>query len=1095
MSKLSFDPLNTFIRRWHRWIIIGWIIVVVISLIFIPRFFSSVSYNIVGGMVEPANSESQKTASILQEEFPGYGNESGSNILLVINNTNAYSDALKNSLLSLNETISIDNGIINFTGESTVYSVEYGLLASSLPSMVPQVVSLESSIASMNSGLHMLERNLSSLSAGLFQLKQGINQTSQLVYGIPATFVQVWEGIISGAQNASAANAEANILVLNMTHNFGNNLTSMGYYSLFFSNWTSITQTYTFQPLNMTTVFHCETLAISQAVSAFLSSGQVNATAAQMVTAVASDFNVTDWNQSEALKSLTVTTMALNVPSELISSLGVTPTSLVGQLYDFGPAPPEATLVNCTIALSESSAAKMLNASVSVPASQLSYLMYAAYYLGQSPSFSQIRNLSSLFVANATESVFSGSPLFSVNSTALTSLLYSLPKNATVAQINSAVKSVISTGSFRDYPYIPTESLTKNFVSSDNKSMLVVLDFSSQPDANTIARVKSDVQTSGLESLGTVYVTGGSVVTHDVENVFAPALTLTVIPGVLVSILIVGLLFFSPIAALIPVLMGGVATEVSLATIYLWSADIGHENITFLTPTITILLTLGLSVDYAVLQLRRTREERHQGKSVEESVSISVKWAGQAVLTAGITVIVAYIVMAFANVPIFSSVATSITLGVSILLVASLTLLPSLEIALGDKIFESGFTRRPRKSGQGKNRLRKIAQRVLNRKALIVVVISLVSLGAFYIEYSTPTGLDFLKLIPNFQSNQGLTVITSSFGSEIIAPTHVVVTTPTMIVHANNQFNQTLLNELEQISSAAASSDGVSSVVSPTRPFGSAFDYASISNMSEPLLLQYETGMLSLIGKDNKTALINVGLSNADESQAAISSLLQMEKNIVKLSLLNGVTVNYGGNTQSTYDTQSFIAGLLPEVVAILAAAVYVILFFQLRSVFTPLRLIFTILCSVVMSLAILSLVFYSLLNLPILDFAPLFVVVTMLGVGIDYDIFFVTRIREEALNGKSDDEAITTAIDKVWVTILGLGFVLSTVFASLLITGIAILQEISLAVSAAILIDVLVVIPFFVPSLMGLAQKLNWWPSRKFRPQQDEHNATSDDN
>ena len=110
---------------------------------------------------------------------------------------------------------------------------------------------------------------------------------------------------------------------------------------------------------------------------------------------------------------------------------------------------------------------------------------------------------------------------------------------------------------------------------------------------------------------------------------------------------------------------------------------------------------------------------------------------------------------------------------------------------------------------------------------------------------------------------------------------------------------------------------------------------------------------------------------------------------------------------------------------------------------------------------------------------APLFVVVTMLGVGIDYDIFFVTRIREEVLKGQSDDDAIKTAIDRVWITILGLGFVLATVFASLLITGIAILQEISLTVSAAILIDVFIVIPLFVPALMDLAQRYNWWPSR----------------
>jgi RND superfamily putative drug exporter len=184
------------------------------------------------------------------------------------------------------------------------------------------------------------------------------------------------------------------------------------------------------------------------------------------------------------------------------------------------------------------------------------------------------------------------------------------------------------------------------------------------------------------------------------------------------------------------------------------------------------------------------------------------------------------------------------------------------------------------------------------------------------------------------------------------------------------------------------------------------------------------------------------------------------------------------------------MSNLIPEVVAILAAAVYVILFFQLRSAFTPIRLIITILCSVVFSLAIISSIFYFTLNLPILDFAPLFVVVTMLGVGIDYDIFFLTRIREEVLNGKTDNEAIVDAIDKVWVTILGLGLVLATVFASLLITNIAILQEISLAVAAAILIDVTVVILFFVPSLMGLAQKFNWWPYKLSRNNTPKNNT-----
>src|ERR1035437_2321756 len=208
--------------------------------------------------------------------------------------------------------------------------------------------------------------------------------------------------------------------------------------------------------------------------------------------------------------------------------------------------------------------------------------------------------------------------------------------------------------------------------------------------------------------------------------------------------------------------------------------------------------------------------------------------------------------------------------------------------------------------------------------------------------------------------------------------------------------------------------------------------------------------MFSAIGQNNKTVVVTVGLSTSAFGQTAIDSLKTMEKNIDQLPLQNGVNVHFGGATQSSADSHAFMTTLIPEVVVILSAAVYVILFFQLRSAFTPIRLIITILCSVVFSLAIISALFYFSLNLPILDFAPLFVVVTMLGVGIDYDIFFLTRIREEVLNGKTDNEAIVIAIDKVWVTILCLGLVLATFFASLIITNIAILQEISLAVAAA---------------------------------------------
>ncbi len=1059
-----------------------------LSLLLIPSFFSSVSYNIIGGgLGGPSNTMSNKAANIIQNEFPN-SNNSQNAIIIVLQNSSVYSEALEQKILSLNATLCKDSNVGNCTGVESLYSVEADLLNESLPDILNQTANLQANIITINSGLYSLQDNLTTLSTNLFQLQDGINQTAQMVYGIPTGFVYIWQQAMSNTSDPIAASAYANNM-FNTSSNLGND-EAIAYYSTFYNYWNA-----SFQSLpSNTTAFDREAYAIGNAVTDFLNNTQLDEQASQMLGLVASGLTVSNWNQPQALENLTISTMTSSIPSDLSSALGVSATDLLSSLYGFGQSPSNATLGNYAISLLENSYSNLASGDQGF---SLSDLMQSTYNLGSTTDNSQTWNLACDLIANATESTFTQSPLFNVNSASLSSLLSELSPNSTSGDINQAIDNEIATQPYANYPYAMSTSLTGNFVNSQNNTMLIVFNFSSNPDSNTIANVESDVQNSGLQNFGTVYVTGGPVVTQDAGNVFLPALELTIGPGIIISLVIVGLLFMAPLAALIPVLLGGVSIAVALAVIYEGFVKIGGGNITFLTPTLTILLMLGLAVDYSVLQLRRTREERLKGKPIQESVGISIKWAGQAVLTAGITVIAAYIVMAVVNVPIFSDVGIAIVFGVSILLAASLTLLPALEIALGDRIFwprlnKQSMVKLDQKAGPKKSILRRLGQSTLKRKIPVIIIISIISICAFIVVYNTPTDEEFLRLIPNFSSNQGLAAISNDFGSGALSPTQIVVTTATPITYGDNQFNQTLLNQIEQITAAAATSNGVSSVSSTTRPFGSAFNYTSLGNMPDQIRQQYESQMLTTIGQDNKTAIITVNLSNSADSLAAINSLKGVEKNIGNLSL-NGINVYYGGETQSTYDSITFMTGLIPEVIAILAAAIYVILFFQLRSAFTPIRLIITILCSVVCSLAFTYGIFYYGLNLPILDFAPLFVVVTMLGVGIDYDIFFLTRIREEVLSGKTDNEAIITAIDKIWTTILGLGLVVAIVFISLLLTNVAILEEIALAVAAAILIDVTVVILFFVPSLMGLAQKMNWWPyklSRNKKPENNENNC-----
>jgi len=838
-----FDALNAVISKHHRAIVIAWVLALLVSAPLISSFFSSVSFNVSGSSLSVPNSESDKSQAVLDAQFPSM-NFSGNSVIVVLQNQNVYAKDVRLGILSLNDTLSKDSKLPDYTGITSVYSVEESLLDSTVPAYAKQVA------------------------------------------------------------------------------------------------------------------------------------------------------------------------------------------QIVGQLPSSG------------------------NESVAW-------------------------DLASREVAGGVSRSFDSSPLFAANATALYGLLSRLNATSTPGQIRTSVASLLLTQNFEEYPYRLFSPITQEFASHDGKTMIFDLGFASAPSNAEIAQARAQVHNSSLASVGTLYVTGGEVIAADFQAAGGPALSDSVVPGIAVSLLVAGLLFFSPVAALVPLLIGGVAIGISLGSIYGLIVYVQNSQINFAVPFLMILTMLGLAVDYSVLQLRRTKEELSKGKSLQESVAVSVRWAGQAVLTAGLTVVVAYIVLAVTRVPFFGAVGTAIALGVAILLAASLTLLPSIELLIGKKLF---WPRRDRTAAERPSRARRrldmVPDKVLRHKVAISVIIGLLALGAFFVAYETPTGIDFSKLIPNFESNQGINAITNNFGGSIVSPTLVMVTFPSPVAYSGDRFNQTLLMEIESMTSTISGSAGVDTVSSPTQPYGSAFNFTGLAELTPPVRAQYLSGMMSLVGKDNKTALIIVGFSQSAESSTVVSELGGIEAS-VEATLPRGAVVYFGGDTQSITDSIDLVNGVLPSVVLILAVGVFLILFVQLRSIFTPLRLIYTLLCSVAFALATLSILFYYLLQTPIIIFAPLFVVVTMLGVGVDYDIFLVTRIREEAMGGMSDLDAIRTAMNRTWGTLLGLGLILSSVFGALIISGIGLFQEIGLSAASAIMVDVGVVIFLFVPSLMAIAQKYNWWPGR----------------
>ena len=280
-----------------------------------------------------------------------------------------------------------------------------------------------------------------------------------------------------------------------VTANFGGDAQAIGYYTVFFNAWNA---SYQVLP-DTTSIPDREAFAIGQAVATILANPQIDTQTSQMIGLVASGLTVTNWNQPSAQKNLAISTMVSNIPAELSSSLGISATALVNQLYSFGPSPSSATLGNYAINLLQAS----YSDTTSIDAGfSVSDLIKSTYRLGSSPSDAQTWTLACTFISNATQYTFIDSPLFHVNNTSLSNLLSGLPQNATLTDINNAIDNEIVTQSYLNYPFMPLSTLTKNFINANNDTMLVFLTFSSAPDADSIAQVKLDVQSSGLQDLG-----------------------------------------------------------------------------------------------------------------------------------------------------------------------------------------------------------------------------------------------------------------------------------------------------------------------------------------------------------------------------------------------------------------------------------------------------------------------------------------------------------------------------------------------------------------------------------------------------------------
>ncbi|TDU05190.1 RND superfamily putative drug exporter [Streptomyces sp. 846.5] len=591
-------------------------------------------------------------------------------------------------------------------------------------------------------------------------------------------------------------------------------------------------------------------------------------------------------------------------------------------------------------------------------------------------------------------------------------------------------KATADAAAFASAPHVQGQ-ITGPVESQDGKALqtVVPIDMASGGWNNLTPAVDKMRSTATQGDPGlTVHVTGPGGVGADQSKAFAgiDGTLLYATLGVVVVLLL--LTYRSPTLWLLPLLSSGLALTAAEAVIYLL---VKHAGLTVNAQSggILVVLVIGAGTDYALLLVARYREELRRHEDRHEAMAEAMHRAGPAIIASAATVAVSMLCLLFARMNSTSGLGPVCAIGIAVALAAMVTLLPALLVICGRWIFwpvKPAFgTAEPTESG--------VWARVgggISRRPRLVWVGTTLALGALALGLFSLKA-DGLSTAGAFtgkpDSVVGQTVLAEHFPAGSGSPV-VVITT----AGAAAQAQSTLA--------------GVQGIASTTPPLVKGD-------------LAYLTGTLSS-APDSKAAQDTVDRVRAAEHA------------------LPGAQAQVGGNTAVQLDTHRASRHDDFLIIPIVLVVVLLILALLLRAVVAPLLLIATVVLSFASALGVSSFAFAHLFHFQGEDTAfPLFVFVFLVALGIDYNIFLMTRVREESFSRGTRGGALA-GLAATGGVITSAGLILASTFGVLGTLPVVGFAEIGFAVCLGVLLDTLVVRSILVTALaMDLDRRL-WWPS-----------------
>jgi RND superfamily putative drug exporter len=565
-----------------------------------------------------------------------------------------------------------------------------------------------------------------------------------------------------------------------------------------------------------------------------------------------------------------------------------------------------------------------------------------------------------------------------------------------------------------------------------------------------------------------LYVSGQAAIEHDLDPVFAQDLFVGEILIAIPIALLILMFVFGTLAFLIPFIFAAAAIPTTLAIIWIFANFM--ELSTYL-QNMVMLIGLGIAIDYSLLVVYRYREELRKiphhpppngvttGRSKEDAIVRTMQTAGRAVVFSGTAVAIGLALMLAMPLPFMRGFGIGGLFIPLVSVAAALTLLPVLLYFLAAKLDRIRIV--PKRITEGReaevNFWVRLSRWIMRRPLAVASATAALLIALTLPVFALELGPGSNEGIPqDLEGVQGLNVIADELGEGALAPTVIVVDSKqpagidTPAVTSALERLQEGLRADPEVAAVTVDPDSVQ-YVDPSRQY-----------------LQMQVTGKSEYG-------VPAALDFVDRLRDSI---------IPAAGFPQGVDVLAGGGPPGGVDFLDLTYGAFPWLVLGVLLLTYLLLLRAFRSVLLPLKAILLNLLSIGAAYGLLVVFFKwgAADSLGLISFdqiegwIPVFVFAMVFGLSMDYEVFLVSRMREEWDAGKDNETAVALGLAKTGRIVTAAGLVMFAAFMGFVAGSIVGLQQFGFGLAAAILIDVTIVRALLVPSAMKLFGRWNWW-------------------